>query len=299
VPDIPCILVSGYLGAGKTTLINAFLQNPNGIRATVLVNDFGKINIDASLIENTDGDTISLTNGCACCSIGDSLIETASTVAKTHTKPDLIIVEASGVAKPARLSLLLLGVAGIAPVQIVTVIDGSQVRAASKDKYISALFRDQVTAAQVLSVNRNNSPEDRTFLKSYLQHIAFAGVCRQNLHEVISQPHNGVRTESLAQSVKEQDFVSKSVAIPHMVKHADLKKWLNALPCFIHRAKGYVQVSAEQYDPAIYLVNKTRRHLSMTRVETQIDRALIGQLVLIGPSYEMRKTQSHFTYNKT
>ena len=68
--NIPVTVIGGYLGAGKTTLLNRLLADPQGVRLAVVVNDFGSVNIDAALIANREGETISLTNGCVCCSIG-------------------------------------------------------------------------------------------------------------------------------------------------------------------------------------------------------------------------------------
>ena len=64
---VPVTVVGGYLGAGKTTLINRLLADDHGLRIAVLVNDFGKINVDADLSANHDGQTLALTNGCVCC----------------------------------------------------------------------------------------------------------------------------------------------------------------------------------------------------------------------------------------
>ena len=66
---IPVTVFGGYLGAGKTTLINRLLADDHGLRISVLVNDFGEINVDADLIANQNGQTLALTNGCVWCSI--------------------------------------------------------------------------------------------------------------------------------------------------------------------------------------------------------------------------------------
>src|SRR5689334_11982857 len=71
--SLPFTVIGGFLGAGKTTLVNALLAQPGGARLAVLVNDFGAVNIDASLIAAREGDTIALSNGCVCCAMGDDL----------------------------------------------------------------------------------------------------------------------------------------------------------------------------------------------------------------------------------
>ena len=73
---IPLVVLGGYLGAGKTTLLNQLLANREGRRITVLVNDFGSINIDAALIRERTDDVIGLENGCVCCTIGGRLVQT-------------------------------------------------------------------------------------------------------------------------------------------------------------------------------------------------------------------------------
>ena len=70
---LPLTVIGGFLGAGKTTLVNRWLREAEGQRIAVLVNDFGALNIDAALIAGASGDTIALTNGCVCCQIGDDL----------------------------------------------------------------------------------------------------------------------------------------------------------------------------------------------------------------------------------
>jgi hypothetical protein len=72
---VPMTILTGFLGAGKTTMLNRILTGDHGLRVGVLVNDFGSINIDAELVVGVEGDTISLANGCVCCEIRDDLIE--------------------------------------------------------------------------------------------------------------------------------------------------------------------------------------------------------------------------------
>jgi len=97
-------VVTGYLGSGKTTLINRLLANSDGQRITVLVNDFGEISLDAELIENRDGDIISLANGCMCCQIGGDLYRTIDRILSLRSEIDHVVVETSGVADPSKIS---------------------------------------------------------------------------------------------------------------------------------------------------------------------------------------------------
>lgn len=97
------ILLTGYLGAGKTTLLNHILGNDEGIRAAVIVNDIGEVNVDASLIKDgglsqTDN-LIPLTNGCICCTLASDLAKQLQDIADSGNF-DYIIIEASGICEP-------------------------------------------------------------------------------------------------------------------------------------------------------------------------------------------------------
>ena len=98
------ILLTGYLGAGKTTLLNHILANDQGIRAAVLVNDIGEINVDASLIakgglSQVDDELIPMTNGCLCCTLSADLARQLEQIAASGDF-DYIIIEASGICEP-------------------------------------------------------------------------------------------------------------------------------------------------------------------------------------------------------
>ncbi|TAJ27639.1 GTP-binding protein [Bosea sp. (in: a-proteobacteria)] len=97
---VPILLVTGFLGAGKTTLVNRILQQAHGRRIAAVVNDFGAINIDAELIAGAEDGVVSLANGCICCSLEGDLLRTLSNLLRRTPKPDAIVIETSGVADP-------------------------------------------------------------------------------------------------------------------------------------------------------------------------------------------------------
>jgi G3E family GTPase len=101
---VPITILTGFLGAGKTTLLNRILKGDHGLRAAVLVNDFGAINVDAELIVGVKDGVVGLANGCICCSIRGDLVETVIQTINRPESPDYILLEASGVADPSGIA---------------------------------------------------------------------------------------------------------------------------------------------------------------------------------------------------
>ena len=110
--DIPVLLLTGYLGSGKTTLVNHILANKRGIRFAVIVNDIGEVNIDASLIQKggvvnqKDDSLVALQNGCICCTLKADLIEQVFKLMRMQ-RFDYIVIEASGICEPEPIAQTL------------------------------------------------------------------------------------------------------------------------------------------------------------------------------------------------
>lgn len=143
IQETSVLLLTGYLGSGKTTLVNRILSNKKGIKFAVIVNDIGEVNIDADLIEQggvvgqKDDSLVALQNGCICCTLKVDLIEQMNDIVRMN-KFDYIVIEASGICEPAPIAQTIcaypelyphLAKNGIAKLDaIVTVVDALRLR---------------------------------------------------------------------------------------------------------------------------------------------------------------------------
>ncbi len=170
-PVIPVTVIGGYLGAGKTTCLNALLAAEHRLRLAVLVNDFGAVNIDAGLIADHGGDTIALTNGCVCCAIADDLGTALQAQVGRGRPPDRIVVEASGVADPARVMRLAGNWPGCRPGGTAVLADAATVRARAADKFVGRLVVQQMQAADLLVLNKLDllAAEEPAELRDWVQ----------------------------------------------------------------------------------------------------------------------------------
>jgi G3E family GTPase len=162
---VPFTLLGGYLGAGKTTIVNRVLAGARGRRLVVLVNDVGAINVDAGLIADHDGHTLTMTNGCVCCSIADDFGQTLEQVrsladAPDHLVPDHIMMELSGVGEPARIAPWA-NTAGFRLDGIVVAADADQIIEMAQRRFVGDTIREQLRTADLVLVTKTDVAVDR------------------------------------------------------------------------------------------------------------------------------------------
>jgi G3E family GTPase len=147
------LLVAGFLGAGKTTVVNHLLAHSEGRRIAAVVNDFGAINIDAELIAGASDGVVSLANGCICCSLEGDLLRTLAAILRRSPRPEAIVIETSGVADPTDIVRNLMDpvIWREAPLEtVLCVVDATAPVEALND----ALPRAQLRAADVVALSK-------------------------------------------------------------------------------------------------------------------------------------------------
>lgn len=152
---IPALVVSGFLGSGKTTLVRHLLADARrtGARVAVISNEFGDLGIDAALLSDVRDDYVELTGGCVCCKLSDVLVETLEML-RERAQPDRIVIETSGVALPFETQLQLWRDPvreWIADDVAVVVVNAEQL-AAERD--LDDTFTQQVSSADLLLLNQ-------------------------------------------------------------------------------------------------------------------------------------------------
>lgn len=259
--DIAVTVIGGYLGAGKTTLLNHVLRTADQ-RIAVLVNDFGDINIDEDLIASQDGDTLSLANGCICCSLIDGFSAALETIRALEPQPQRLVIESSGVADPATVAAYGHG-PGLTLDATIVVVDAETIRTKSRDVYVGDTILGQLRSGDIVVMNKVDLVDDDDALSTeeWLREQcpdavligATNGVVDPALLFGMVEPrptvvadahdheHAGDGTHQHADSL----FDSWSWSSPEPLSRATIEALMQSMPTEVVRAKGLVLVDDE------------------------------------------------------
>jgi G3E family GTPase len=154
------VVVSGLLGAGKTTFIRSYAGRVSG-KAVVLVNDFGKAGIDGEIFSSSGIESIELPSGCVCCTLKFDLITTLKKI-REDLSPDFLLIEPSGIASPSGVTEVL-EMLGIAPLTVVGIVDATEFSELYAEQMYGNFFEDQIRTADIILVNKTDlADKDRT-----------------------------------------------------------------------------------------------------------------------------------------
>ncbi|MEM9622680.1 MAG: GTP-binding protein [Pseudomonadota bacterium] len=239
---IPITIVAGYLGAGKTTLINQALdralQNPGSSdHLAVLVNDFGSINIDEALIreQHPDSQVVGLANGCVCCTIADDFSRTLATLPELGIQH--VLLEASGVALPDKLRRQCL-LPGFHPSETFVLVDMQNHQSHLGDKYVGRLAASQVEQAGQLVLSKApatpvstlNLPDRPTWLA---EDPALIEALLKPAPEALPVPQTAKEATT--------DLAVLVTPLTAQVTEAQIRTALSELPAYVQRVKGFAR----------------------------------------------------------
>ena len=271
---VPMTLLGGYLGSGKTTVLNELLRRTDRPIA-VLVNDVGEVNIDATLLKRRSGDTIELTDGCVCCSIKDSLSATLAELRARSTPPDHVIIELSGVADPTQV-LPWANSDGFRLDGLITLADATGVLERLADERTEPLILRQLEPADVVVVSKSN-------LVDPAQRDAVHTALRERLPAVTlidDRADSMVSTLLDLATRRDRDATAlppPSLLDPHTVElhplprpatEAALEQLLDQLPDSVVRAKGIAE-GVDGNRLLVQQVGRRRRIVPLPRAEDQ------------------------------
>lgn len=291
----PLTVIGGFLGAGKTTLINHILReatsSENKVRYGVLVNDFGDLAIDEDLIAEHDGETIALANGCICCTIGNDLFETVMDLMESETPPEYLIIEASGVADPRPVAELGSLNPHLTRDLTVVVIDAEQIRSQWEDERLRDTVARQIGAANLLVVNKiegvgaDNLRQLGAWLEDRAPDVPRISADRGQIPLSILNDRSLEKTnpDDLVTPDHSHDldhgtlFQTRTLRVDSSISYELFLQKGQNLPASVLRAKGYVTLNGKTH-----LFQKVGPRISLSLTTDQVPDDRINRIVVIG-----------------
>lgn len=250
---LPATIVCGFLGAGKTTLINRLLHHPGSERFAVLVNDFGAINIDQDLISVATENQIELSNGCVCCSIQNDLASGLVAVSRLSRKFTRVVLECSGVSHPAGV----LRVFDSDPIRELFYVDGlfcliDTSNLLDLDFQSTELAIDQAAMSDLVLLNKTDlvgeavQLEVRQMLQAAQRSMKLMNVVNAQVPpEILFGPTEQGRKRALGPVQSKHSDLYESICLywDAPIAAEAFKRFAEALPSHILRGKGLLSLT--------------------------------------------------------
>jgi cobalamin biosynthesis protein CobW len=288
VDRIPVLLISGFLGSGKTTLVRHLLDDARarGIRAAVVSNELGELGVDAELLAGRPDDYVELAGGCVCCKLSDELVATLEAL-RERARPDRILIETSGAALPydTQLQLWRDPVRAWVGDDVAVVVVNAEQLAAGRD--VGDTFAQQVSSADLLVLNQVDRVPAASLpgLEAALRRIEPEAPILRADHarvapELLFPPDpTGARASRRAgggapQPHVHEGFVAEELALPAGLDPEALRARLHALGAL--RIKGFVATQQ-----GVRLVQGVGPRIELRQPERAPSPELVGRVVVI------------------
>jgi cobalamin biosynthesis protein CobW len=289
---VPALIVSGFLGSGKTTLVRHLLADAQreGVRIAVISNEFGELGIDGALLSSEGDDSaenyIELQGGCVCCRLSDELVDTLVGL-RERVKPERVIVETSGVALPfdVQMNFWREPVASWIEDDVALIVVNAEQLAAGRD--LDGTFEQQVSSADLLVLNKVDLVpyEELPRLESMLREIEPDAPLLRAVHGDIDpmllfppDPDGLRRRRRMAGASpaphRHEDFDTEVLPVEPGVDSEALVAQLLALGAL--RCKGFVSTSA-----GVRLVQGVGARIELSEPSVLPPARLLGQIVVI------------------
>ena len=292
---VPLTIIGGFLGAGKTCVLNHILRSAPGKSIAVLVNDFGEVNIDAKLIVCIEGETISLANGCVCCTIRDDLLAEVVRLFRTERIPEHIVIETSGVSNPFVVAETFLNPAARRFVEvrnIISVLDADLAIDAEAEYRARAM--EQIAVADLVVVNKTDlvAPEQLSVLRAQIEAIAPRSRIWETSFGVVpldvvfdeSIGHQGAVQLQTSTHDRRQDHSGDFAAWIYRSDRAwsfnEIQRAVDKLSKDIYRAKGTVRLNLGTKDFGVF--HMTGKRSWLTLCEGDSPEGVTTELMFIG-----------------
>ena len=151
---IPATIITGFLGSGKTTLLNHILGEPHDLRVAVLINEFGDVDIDSSLVVSADRDMVELSNGCICCSMNDGLIAALARLLAREVPFDHVVIETTGIADPVPVAGTFVRPEFSGRMRVDSILAVADAEYFSLERFDDPAARNQLRYADVVLLNK-------------------------------------------------------------------------------------------------------------------------------------------------
>ena len=282
--DLSVVLVTGFLGAGKTTLMRRLVSNDHGLRLAAIVNDMANLNVDAALVAEAGAarelETLALANGCVCCSQSGGVARTLAEVQAWTPPPDCVLVEASDVADPSALAAVVDGMDRIRLDAVVAVVDA----AAYRDD-ADALIARGVRAADLVLINKTDlvAPAAAAALERALADLAPKAAILRTIDcavppglifDLPPRQEGGPAPDAV---LADDRFATVELIQTEAIARRDIEGLLATVPAGLYRAKGTLRLTDA---PAPELLQAVGRRWRWSPAGTDTAR-LAGRLVLV------------------